>query len=109
MSTVIKTRVVLHNLIIDYEHAHNIDPGYIHNAEYVPKHPFTIIPRSIEQTYDERVDMINDMKNTDAHNRLQHVLMIQMLETWNLGDNGNELLEDDNGNELLGQDENEEL
>ena len=102
MSTVIKTSVVLHNLIIDYEHAHNIDPGYIHNAEYVPKHPFTIIPRSIEQTYDERVDMINDMKNTDAHNRLQHNLMIQMWETWNLGDNGNELLEDDNGNELLG-------
>jgi hypothetical protein len=42
------------------------------------------------------------MKNTDAHNRLQHNLMIQMWETWNLGDNGNELLEDDNGNELLG-------
>jgi hypothetical protein len=62
MSIVIKTCVVLHNLIINYEHAHNIDPGYIHNAEYVPQHPFTIKHCTNEQTHEDREGMIDDMK-----------------------------------------------
>jgi hypothetical protein len=36
------------------------------------------------------------MKNSEAHNRLQHDLMIEMWENWNLGDNGDAIPDDDN-------------
>ena len=84
MKTVIKTCVVLHNLITDFELAHNDDPRYIEGAEYIPKHPFTIIPRSDEQNHEDRNNMIDEMKNSDNHDRLQHDIMIEMWERWNL-------------------------
>jgi hypothetical protein len=84
MAAVIKTYGVRYNLIfIDDEHAH-INSGYIHHAQYIPQHPFTIIPCSNEQAFEHRQDMINKMKNcSETHSRLQHNLMIIMWENWN--------------------------
>jgi hypothetical protein len=40
--------------------------------------------------------MINEMKDSEAHNRLQHDPMIEMWETWNLGDDGDAIPDNDN-------------
>jgi hypothetical protein len=57
MAAVIKTYGVRYNIIfIDDEHVH-INPGYIHNAQYIPQHPFIIIPCSNEQAFEHRQDM----------------------------------------------------
>jgi len=83
MNTVIRTCVLLHNLIIDYEREHNIDAGYINDANYVPLHPFVVMPRNPNQTLEDREIMMGDMQNTEQHNLLQYDLMVEMWETWN--------------------------
>ena len=41
MYTVMKTCVILHNMVIDYEMANRLDQGYINNPELAPTLPFT--------------------------------------------------------------------
>ena len=82
MEQVMKTCVILHNLIIDYEIAHNLDPGYIHNEQYIPVHGMTIVPRNIHQNGEMRGNMINEMQCNDLHYHLQQDLMAQRWQTW---------------------------
>lgn len=42
MYSVMKTCVILHNLILDHEKQHALDSTYIEDNRYKPKHPFTI-------------------------------------------------------------------
>jgi Plant transposon protein len=83
MATVIKTCVILHNLILDYEREHNVDGDYIHDAEYVPLHPFVVVPRNPNQTVDDREVLMANMQNVEQHNLLQHDLMVERYEMWN--------------------------
>jgi hypothetical protein len=83
MKTVIKTCVILHNLIIDYERINNINSTYIDGIDYIPMHPFTIIPQTENQDAKDRTNMIAEMKDTTMHNRLQHDLMVEMWDRWN--------------------------
>lgn len=83
MKQVIKTCVILHNLIIDYEMANNVDSTYIAEACYIPEHPFRIVPRDVlNQTNETRTAMIVEMQDSDMHNRLQHDLMCERWEKW---------------------------
>ena len=82
MSLVMKTCVILHNLIIDFQRDQNLDPSYINDLEYQPKHPFVLIPRSPNQTHDDRLRMIRDMQNDTVHTRLQHDLMVSIWDDW---------------------------
>jgi hypothetical protein len=83
MKTVIKTCVILHNLIIDYERINNINSTYIDGIDYILMHPFTIIPQTENQDAKDRTNMIAEMKDTTMHNRLQHDLMVEMWDRWN--------------------------
>jgi hypothetical protein len=79
MKMVIRICVILHNMIIDFlEHANNIDPTYINEDEYVPLHPFRIMPCNHDQT-----GMIHEMQHVEIHHQLQHNLMLEMWEKWN--------------------------
>ena len=106
MKMVIKTCVILHNMIIDFEHANNIDPTYISDDEYVPLHPFRIIPRNRNQTIEDRASMINDMQHVATHDQLQHDLMVEMWAQWNEengpADGMDEILDNDGGEEIGG-------
>ena len=82
METVIRTCVILHNLIINYERENNVDAGYIDDVNYVPLHPFVVVPRNLNQTVQEREVMIGGMQNTEQHNLLQHDLMVERWEAW---------------------------
>ena len=62
MALVIRTCVILHNLIIDHERKTGEDPSYIDGVEYTPNHPFTVMTRADDQTYEERMDMMQQMK-----------------------------------------------
>jgi len=61
MKEVMKTCVILNNLIIDYEIEHHLDPGYINNECYAPEHAMTIVPRDIHQNGETRENMIVEM------------------------------------------------
>jgi hypothetical protein len=80
MKEVMKICVILHNLIIDYEIEHHLDPGYINNKCYVPEHAMTIVPRDIHQNGETRENMIVEMQYNELHHRLQQDLMTQ--ERW---------------------------
>jgi hypothetical protein len=80
--TVIRTCVILHNLIIDYEREHNEDAGYINDEMYIPQHPFIVVPRDIHQNGIAREHMVAAMKNNELHARLQHDLMVQRWANW---------------------------
>ena len=58
MKTFIKTCVILHNLIIDFERVNNTNPTYIAGIEYIPAHSLTIIPRTDGQVNKDRTNMI---------------------------------------------------
>lgn len=45
--------------------------------------------------------MINEMKNSEEHNRLQHDRMIEMWEKWNLGDDGDDKIPHDNDEDFI--------
>jgi Plant transposon protein len=96
MSSVIRTCVILHNLIIDYEIKHNVDSTYIEDSMYVPKHPCTLIPRQRNQTGEIRGRMITEMKCSDVHRQLQHDLMSERWERWYNENNDDENNDDDN-------------
>ena len=96
MSSVIRTCVILHNLIIDYEIKHNVDSTYIEDSMYVPKHPCTLIPRQQNQTGEIRGRMITEMKCSDVHRQLQHDLMSERWERWYNENNDDENNDDDN-------------
>ena len=55
MRLIIKTCVILHNLIIDYEIEKGLDTSYISREQYQPLHPFEII----ELTDEERADTLS--------------------------------------------------
>ena len=93
MSNIIRTCVILHNLTIDYEMKHNVDSTYIEDAEYVPNHPCTLVPREHNQTGDTRGIMIADMKSSEIHRRLQHDLMSERWERW-YSENDNDVMND---------------
>ena len=83
MKQVIKTCVILHNLIIDYEMKNNVDSTYIAHACYTPEHPFEIVSQDVlNQTSEIRRAMVVEMQDSDMHNRLQHDLMIERWEKW---------------------------
>ncbi len=93
MALVIRTCVILHNLIIDHQ-KNGADPHYIEDAEYIPQHAFTVVPKSAHQTIEERSAMIDAMKSVDEHTRLRHDLMTEMWEAYctshgNAVDDGN--------------------
>lgn len=98
MKTVIKTCVILHNMIIDYEREHGEDSGYIAHEQYAPQHLFTVVPREIGQLAETRVGMINDMQYSDTHHRLQEYdLMVKMFDKWQEQENR---IESDNNSML---------
>jgi hypothetical protein len=76
MKTVIKTCVILHNLVINFERQNGVDSDYINDEMYIPQHPFVVIPRAERQTFDTRSQMIAAMQNSELHTRLQNNLMI---------------------------------
>ena len=80
MDTVIRTCVVLHNIIIDYKREHNIDGRYINDANYVPLHHMVVVPRNPNQSVKEREVLMGNMQNMEQHNFLQHNLMVERWE-----------------------------
>jgi hypothetical protein len=66
MYSVMKTCVVLHNLILDYEKHHAIDSDYIHHQQYQPKHPFTVSSRSSGFVFTESEAAIEASRIRDA-------------------------------------------
>jgi hypothetical protein len=79
MGLVIKTCVILHKMIIDFECADNFHPHYIRDDMYVPQHAFTIIPHNPNHICDDHAMMILEMQHQETHNQLQHdLLMIEM-------------------------------
>jgi Plant transposon protein len=97
MKSVMKTCVILHNLIIDYEIEHDLDGDYINDAQYVPEHGMTIVPRNNEQNGEMRDNMIAEMQDSDIHHRLQHDLMAERWQTW--------FLENENDEEVINGDD----
>jgi hypothetical protein len=87
MKTVIKTCVILHNLVIDFERQNGVNSDYINDEMYIPQHPFVVIPRQEGQTFDTRSQMISAMQNSELHTRLQHDLMIDRWEKWYANNN----------------------
>jgi len=97
MDTVMRTCVILHNLIIDYSREHNIDGDYLNDdANYDPMHHFVVVPRDPGQTIDQREELVTNMQSVASHNLLQHDLMVEMWEKWNDEHGGGEDTEDDN-------------
>src|SRR4051812_22132312 len=52
MGSVIKTCVILHNMIIDYELESGLDSGYIRSDDYRPSHPFQVIEKTEQDILD---------------------------------------------------------
>ena len=79
-----------------------IDPTYINDNEYVPLHPFRIMPRNHDQTIEDRAGMIHDMQRGETHHQLQHDLMLEMWAKWNeengTADGNGEFVDDGNDN-----------
>jgi hypothetical protein len=98
MKLVIKTCVILHNMVIDFECANNLNPDYIDDDVYVPQHAFTIIPHNPDHLCEDRANMILEMQHQEMHNRLQHDLMIDMWAKWN-DENGPAADSDEDGGE----------
>jgi hypothetical protein len=88
MDLVIRTSVILHNLIIDHERANGEDPTYITGPEYTPNHGFTVVPRFENQTIEDRRAMMDQMKSVGDHNRLRHDLMTEMWEAYTMEEEG---------------------
>ena len=83
MGTVIKTCVIRHNLVIDYEREHSLDPGYISSDQYIPLHSFIIIPKNAgKDSAEHRQAKIAGMQASDHHHELQHDLMVEVWEKW---------------------------
>ena len=83
MGLVIRTCVILHNLIIDHEKKTGEDSHYIEGAECIrPQHAFTVIPKSPHQTIEERRVMMDAMKSVDGHSALWQDLMTEMWERY---------------------------
>ena len=103
IDTVMRTCVILHNFVLDYEREHNLDGDYINHKNYVPLHDFVVVPRNPNQDFAEREMMIEDMQNAEQHNLLQHDLMVERWEKWfaEFGDDDmdmNDVVVDDNIN-----------
>jgi hypothetical protein len=82
MDTVIRTCVLLHNLIIDYKRDNSVDGGYIKDAAYVPLHHMVVVPRNPNQSVEEREVLIGNMQNMKQHHLIQHNLMVKRWEQW---------------------------
>jgi hypothetical protein len=67
MKTVIKTCVILHNLVIDFERQNGVDSDYINDEMYIPQHPFVVIPRAEGQSFDTRLQTLSAMQNWELH------------------------------------------
>ena len=90
MKKVMKTCVILHNLIIvDHEIEHNLDFDYINDAQYIPEHGMTIVPRGNNQNGVVRGEMIAAMQDNHVHYRLQQDLMAERWATW-FAENGDD-------------------
>ncbi len=70
MDTVIRTCVLLRNLIIDYKRKNNVDGGYINDAGYVPLHHMVVVPHNPNQSVEEREALMGNMQNMEQHNLL---------------------------------------
>ncbi|XXQ33541.1 DDE Tnp4 domain-containing protein [Plasmodiophora brassicae] len=76
LCVVVKTCVILHNLIIDYERKHSIDSTYIEGSEYVPEHPFVIVPAKDEElSADAKLVNMSRIHNRSMHARLKEDLV----------------------------------
>ncbi|KAI2504467.1 Ribosomal protein-like protein [Fragilaria crotonensis] len=67
MKTVIKTCVILHNLVIDFERQNGIDSDYINNEMYIPQHPFVVIPREEDKLVIEIPNDLGDAELGTSH------------------------------------------
>ncbi len=94
MDMVIRTCDVLHNLTIDYEREHNVDGGYINDADYLLLHRMVLVPCNPNQSVEEREVLMASMQNMEQHNLLQHGLMVERWEAW-IALNGDDNMEDD--------------
>ena len=72
MSSVIKTCVILHNLILDYERRHNVDGEYNHPPNYAHVHPFVVVARNDNQTMEEREGMMNHQMKSQERQPQSH-------------------------------------
>ncbi|KAJ3085228.1 hypothetical protein HDU96_005508 [Phlyctochytrium bullatum] len=77
METVVIACIVLHNLIIDHEKMHGMDSDYISDAEYVPEHPFEVIPAGADahaRPFDMAAFRINvgRVQNRNLHTQLKN-------------------------------------
>ena len=91
-------------MIIDYEAVHGIDGAYIDDEDYVPVHPFVVIPRDPAQNGNQRAEMIVGMQDHDQHTRLQHDLMAHRWQTWFAANHDDD---DDGSNNKSVDDDNE--
>jgi Plant transposon protein len=107
MDTVIRTCVILHNMVIDYEREHNIDAEYINDEMYVPQHPFTVLARDNEQNGIAREQMVAAMKDSDLHDQLQYDLMIERWAKWYHGADDDDDEQPENENDV-GEDEEDD-
>jgi hypothetical protein len=69
-------------MIMDYDAVHGIDRAYIDDKDYVPLHPFLVIPWDPAQNGNQRAEMIVGMQDHDQHTCLQHGLMAHRWQTW---------------------------
>jgi hypothetical protein len=76
MKTVIKTSVILHNLVIDFERQIGVNSDYINNEMIIPQHPVVVISRGEGQTFDTRLQMISAIQNSELHTQLQTIRML---------------------------------
>ena len=85
MRLIIRTCVILHNLIIDYEKEHALDSTYIGGEQYQPSHPFEIIERSNQELANfgdsDRDHYLEKVRSEYLHSKLQQDLVEHMWET----------------------------
>jgi hypothetical protein len=82
MYSVMKTCVILHNLILDYEKSNAIESDYIHDQQYQPKHPFTVSARRSEFVFtDEEASVeLSRIRDAGMHRQLRDDLIEHL---WN--------------------------
>jgi len=87
MCTVMKTCVILHNMIVDYEQSHGLDPGYIGDEAFAPENPISIVGResNVPLSMEEKLIELSKIRDPSVHSQLISDLM-EHLWQW-VGDN----------------------